>query len=1101
MNKISDDLSDNLALPASVQQRLNQFRQTIWQQKFIEGLTAAFLGLIVSYLTLFSLDRFGETPRIIRGLLFLSGLAGFLIGVPLRWYRWVWKMRRLDQIARFLRRTFPRLGDRLLGIIELARSDFEQNRSRRLCLAAMQQVEEEIRVQDFSTAAPRQYTFFWGRWAGIVTLLAIGIASGLPVASRNALLRWIFPWSKIERFTFVRIQDLPSRLVVPASEPFSVTAKLEPTSTWFPKRGEARLRGDAEFTASRRNEQYRFELPPQREPGSLSIRLGDDRREIAILPMDRPEIRSITANIQLPAYLGYAKPKSTDARSGIVSALVGSHVHFQAELTRELKMASASAFRASVKGKEFLTDPRLLDGSEEVQFIWTDQFGMAGKAPFRVELRTCDDLAPELSARKVSSGLVLLESDVLSFDIAAKDDFGIREVGMEWVGIADELHNPRPATGEKILAAGAHEKLSLEVVGTFSAANEHVSPQSLVVRLYVTDYLPGRERIYSPDYVIHVLSAEEHAIWLTQQLKQWLRQATQVQQRETELREINRELRSLSARQLDLAENRRRVEEQAMAERANAHRLAAVVKQGDSLIQEAIRNDQFNPTTLEDWAQALKSFRAMSAHRMPSIGDLLRDAGKAKYAFSTKPKPATSAPNGGSIRSSSNHSSSAAPNNHKRSPSGNPVASPTDVESAISPAANNKSSSTAASPKLTLPQTTLLGAQPTPPNQEPLPPAESPAQGKIDEALAAQDSLLQDFTAVMDELQRIFAELEGSTFVKRLKAASRRQLDVVRNVQRELHEGFGIASEVLKPQQQVVVDAIQSREETYSRDIALIESDLSAYFGRIQDEKFKSVLDEMRDLQVVRKVRAIGVSAEENLSGKLISQAEFWADTLDRWAEELVGPACKSGEKSPGGKNAQLPPSVVLEVMRILQKEIALRDETRSAEQARSLLSAEKYRMEVGPLATTQRELAQRTAQVVKAIKEIQDGVQLFATEITLLKRVEVVMLEAGDLLAKPETGPTTIAAETEAIELLLQAKRCNPKGGGGGGSSPGGGGTGDTETPALALVGQAQDASGTPTVRDVAETAGDSGRPLPEEFRAGLDAYFHAIEEAKRGL
>ncbi len=42
-------------------------------------------------------------------------------------------------------------------------------------------------------------------------------------------------------------------------------------------------------------------------------------------------------------------------------------------------------------------------------------------------------------------------------------------------------------------------------------------------------------------------------------------------------------------------------------------------------------------------------------------------------------------------------------------------------------------------------------------------------------------------------------------------------------------------------------------------------------------------------------------------------------------------------------------------------------------------------------------------------------------------------MLEASVILEAPETGPTAIAAETEAIELLLQSKRINPKGGGGG--------------------------------------------------------------------
>ena len=64
-------------------------------------------------------------------------------------------------------------------------------------------------------------------------------------------------------------------------------------------------------------------------------------------------------------------------------------------------------------------------------------------------------------------------------------------------------------------------------------------------------------------------------------------------------------------------------------------------------------------------------------------------------------------------------------------------------------------------------------------------------------------------------------------------------------------------------------------------------------------------------------------------------------------------------------------------------------------------------------------------------------------------------MDEATEILADPRPAPA-IAAETEAIELLLQSKRINPTGGGGGGSSPGGGGQGTTNDSALALVGPA---------------------------------------------
>jgi hypothetical protein len=87
------------------------------------------------------------------------------------------------------------------------------------------------------------------------------------------------------------------------------------------------------------------------------------------------------------------------------------------------------------------------------------------------------------------------------------------------------------------------------------------------------------------------------------------------------------------------------------------------------------------------------------------------------------------------------------------------------------------------------------------------------------------------------------------------------------------------------------------------------------------------------------------------------------------------------------------------------------------------------------------------------------------------------------------------LAAETEVIELLLKSKRINPKGGGGGGASPGGGGTGTTQDSALALLGAGLNQKEVRENPDTAQSVGETGAKLPEEFRAGLDEYFNQLE------
>src|SRR5207245_633071 len=146
-------------------------------------------------------------------------------------------------------------------------------------------------------------------------------------------------------------------------------------------------------------------------------------------------------------------------------------------------------------------------------------------------------------------------------------DFGVKRVGVEWRGI-DKVNFKNPAVGERVLAAGGPDKELLELTGTFSAAALGIEPQPIHVRLFVEDYLPGRERVYSPNYLLYVLNAEQHAIWLTEQLSKWHRLALDVRDKERQLFEVNKQLRQLSADELNQPDTRRKIETQAEAERA-----------------------------------------------------------------------------------------------------------------------------------------------------------------------------------------------------------------------------------------------------------------------------------------------------------------------------------------------------------------------------------------------------------------------------------------------------------------------------------------------------------------------------------------------------
>ena len=152
----------------------------------------------------------------------------------------------------------------------------------------------------------------------------------------------------------------------------------------------------------------------------------------------------------------------------------------------------------------------------------------------------------------------------------------------------------------------------------------------------------------------------------------------------------------------------------------------------------------------------------------------------------------------------------------------------------------------------------------------------------------------------MPNLQRVNRQLAahddgGATdldpaFVKRLKAASRRQVDVASDLNKTLNQGFGVVEDRIEKKQAVKQKSIAQREVNEGETIYTIQEDLEAYFNRVQEGKFATVLQEMKDADVVTNVKQIASTIEDNYGGQSIAEAELWADALDRWAEQLVGP-------------------------------------------------------------------------------------------------------------------------------------------------------------------------------------------------------------------
>jgi len=887
-----------LELPESLRAKMLAFRRRVWVIKLVEAGCGALFGVLAAYLATFLLDRLWDTPAAVRFGIFLVAVAGCAL-VPLALHRWLWRRRRLDQLARLLSRTYPSIGDQLLGIIELVRSESEQARSLALCEAAIQQVAEQAQAREFADAVPKPRHIRRAGFALAALVIGLGLLAIFPAAATNAWARFLMPWRDTPRYTFTILEAVPDRLVVGHGEPFSLKIKLDEHTVSRPSWGEVRIGGlQAPVAAQLADGCYEFELPPQIDPDWLDIRVGDFTKRVRLEPTLRPELSSVVADIALPGYLGRTQSAKKDVRGGAVSLVNGSRATFSATATRELATAKVSGQAIAPQGATVVSPATVVAGNSQVEFQWRDQFGLTSKDPFVLSINGREDEAPSIVCDGLAARKVVLDSEHLSFKVTARDDYGVKRVGMEWQGV-DKTNFKDPAAGERILSAGGPDKELLELSGTFSAVSLGIEPQPIHVRLFAEDYFPGRKRVYSPAYLMYVLNAEQHAIWLAEQLSKWHRLSLDVRDREMQLFETNKQLRQLSADQLNQQDTRRRIETQAEAERANGRRLSNLVESGEDLIKQAMRNPEFGVGHLEKWAEMLQILKEIAANRMPSVADLLKQAAQAPNLANNSAGNKTRM--AGQVRTSSPGKAADGPK--QPAPAKNNVPAIVDIESSQQPP-NPKDKEQAPSdakgaPRLGLPTTLLSGGAGKGGDS-------CPAGQKMDEAVAKQQDLLAEFDKIADELNRLLANLEGSTLVKRLKAASRLQNRIAGRLGDQVSTAFGVpaAGKAGRPAvtkgngktagtpeaTRNLFKELSGQEAQSSQNLSNIMDDMQAYFERRRFVQFRNVLDDMRQQDVIGSLRQLGDDLPMK-NGVSMAQCEYWSDTFDRWAEDLVEPS------------------------------------------------------------------------------------------------------------------------------------------------------------------------------------------------------------------
>ncbi len=628
-----NDNEFSLTLPEGLRRQFEEVERRLWRVETAVAACAVLSGLMVSFLALFVSDRIWETPVWLRCLILIAGLAmGVLAGMV--WARhWVVKRRDLRALANIVQKRFRRLGDRLLGIVELANEQRHlPNFSPALYHAAIHQVAEEAQGCDFRESISAKPARKFGMFAGVALSLLVVCALALPQASWNALQRWIAPTAGIARYTLVKLENFPAELITPHGESFEISGTVQYRSFWHP----TRVLGQPGSGTVSPDGKIRLKVPGQVEGKIMVVKLGDAEARIKISPNYRPSLKQLTATIQLPDYLHYSNQTET-VQSGALLALEGSKAAFHAQISRKLsaaQMQNGAQAPASlpVEGEQFNTDLADLAGTSQFSFNWRDNLGLTNAAPLRLAVQTQKDAPPMPDLPDMPRDIAVLSTDVLKIRVSARDDFGVRELGLSWDLASDAPGTTYATTEVKVMAATPREKKT-EKTFQWSPSLYRIPVDATVdLQGYARDYFPERERSRTAPYRIHVLSKEQHAEMLRQQLESVMARVEEVARLQEKVVATTKDAKDAA----DHAPTDRKPGEEAKDaakiaqakddQTQNAANLQEMAQETERTLREAMKNPLFTEETIKQWSKTAQDWQKLSQEKMKDAASSMKSA-------------------------------------------------------------------------------------------------------------------------------------------------------------------------------------------------------------------------------------------------------------------------------------------------------------------------------------------------------------------------------------------------------------------------------------------------------------------------------------------
>ncbi len=638
--------STTVKLPAQLVRQLRTFRRRLRTVKILEAVSLAGIAVILSYVLLYLSDRLWETPSAVGWILFFTAVAGLVVFVPWWSFRWVWQRRTEAQLARLISRTDAALGDRLLGVIELDSEKYGlQYSSEKLKEAAMEQVARETAARDLTVNIPRLNHRKLFVLLAVLAVCTAAVCIVTPEAAGNALERWIRPFDPPERYTFTQLDPTPDSLVIPLGESCLYEFRLTENTKSRPETAEYFFRNRVSQQAPFTNGTYQIHIPPMQQEDRLEFFAGDAVRRLNIIPKPRPSLLGATASVAYPSYMARSNGREA-MRAGVISAPEGSTLTLQATASQPLQSAvDAQGKPLRVEGGNVvIPEIRLEKEPREIELSWTDRDGLASSQSVKIRLEPIEDKQPSIYLRGGEKDRYILEDTSIELEVEAADDFGLREIGVEWQGEKSFYDGdgegsgaaaPNPARadksasglrGEKVLAAGHPAQTRLKGTHLFQARELGLSPQRVVVRGFTQDYKPGGKRVYSEPLIVFVLSKSEHAQMIRNELERITSELEGMIRRMDAMTDEAKRLKEAAEGEWEKMESQERLHALADEEQANRRELNDLLGRSEDLFKEASRNPQIDPAGMKEFMKGISMLKSIPNGPMKKAQKHFRDS-------------------------------------------------------------------------------------------------------------------------------------------------------------------------------------------------------------------------------------------------------------------------------------------------------------------------------------------------------------------------------------------------------------------------------------------------------------------------------------------